>query len=168
MIVRQLRDAVREPRVALLRASQLREADRDDEARVVLETLAAQASGDADLRLAIAYEYDALGDLAAAAEILGRGPQDDQSYALRASLLARAEDKTALVALYDEMFFRMWQFYLAGAEQSFRHGTLVNWQIVYVKDRAAIPMTRDFMYEESERLRESEQPPEWHLTQAAQ
>ena len=92
-----------EPRVALLRASQLREADRDDEARVVLETLAAQASGDADLRLAIAYEYDALGDLAAAAEILGRGPQDDQSYALRASLLARAEDKTALVALYDEL-----------------------------------------------------------------
>ena len=92
-----------EPRVALLRASQLREADRDYEARVVLETLAAQASGDADLRLAIAYEYDALGDLAAAAEILGRGPQDDQSYALRASLLARAEDKTALVALYDEL-----------------------------------------------------------------
>ena len=92
-----------EPRVALLRASQLREADRDDEARKVLESVAEQASGDAELRLAMAYEYDALGDLAAASAILARGPQDDQTYALRASLLARAEDKTALVDLYDEL-----------------------------------------------------------------
>ena len=73
-----------------------------------------------------------------------------------------------IVELYDEPFYRMWLFYLAGAEQSFRHGKMVNWQMVYVKDRSAIPMTRDFMYEESERLRESEQPPEWHLAQAAQ
>ena len=92
-----------EPRVALLRASQLREADRDDEARKMLESVAEQASGDAELRLAMAYEYDALGDLAAASAILARGPQDDQTYALRASLLARAEDKTALVDLYDEL-----------------------------------------------------------------
>jgi cyclopropane-fatty-acyl-phospholipid synthase len=68
-----------------------------------------------------------------------------------------------IVAMYDEQFYRMWLFYLAGAEQSFRHGTLVNWQLVYVKDRAAIPMTRDFMHEESERLRDSEEPPVWHL-----
>ena len=73
-----------------------------------------------------------------------------------------------IVELYDEQFYRMWQFYLAGAEQSFRHGKMVNWQLVYVKDRAAIPMTRDFMYEESERLRESEEPPVWHLAQAAE
>jgi len=73
-----------------------------------------------------------------------------------------------IVDMYDEQFFRMWQFYLAGAEQSFRHGTLVNWQILYVKDRAAIPMTRDYMYEESERLRESEEAPVWHLAQAAE
>jgi len=76
--------------------------------------------------------------------------------------------KEEIVDLYDEQFYRMWQFYLAGAEQSFRHGKMVNWQIVYVKDREAIPMTRDFMYEESERLRESEEPPLWHLAQAAE
>ncbi len=91
------------PRVALLRASQLREADRDDEARAVLESVADQGSGDAELRLAIAYEYDALGDLAAASAILSRGPQDDQTYALRAALLARAEDKDALLELYQEL-----------------------------------------------------------------
>jgi cyclopropane-fatty-acyl-phospholipid synthase len=76
--------------------------------------------------------------------------------------------KEEIVELYDEQFYRMWLFYLAGAEQSFRHGKMVNWQLVYVKDRAAIPMTRDFMYEESERLRESEEPPVWHLAQAAE
>ena len=73
-----------------------------------------------------------------------------------------------IVEMYDEKFYKMWLFYLAGAEQSFRHGTLVNWQLVYVKDRAAIPMTRDFMYEESERLRESEEPPGWRFAQAAE
>ena len=41
-----------------------------------------------------------------------------------------------------------------GAEQSFRNGTLVNWQLQYVKDRAAIPMTREYIHEESARLRE--------------
>ena len=73
-----------------------------------------------------------------------------------------------IVDMYDEQFYRMWLFYLAGAEQSFRHGKMVNWQIVYVKDRAAIPMTGDFVYEESRRLRESEEPPVWHLAQAAE
>jgi cyclopropane-fatty-acyl-phospholipid synthase len=68
-----------------------------------------------------------------------------------------------IIELYDERFFRMWQFYLAGAEAAFRYGGMVNWQLQYVKRRDAIPMTRDYMYEESERLRESEEPPKWHL-----
>jgi len=62
----------------------------------------------------------------------------------------------------------MWQFYLVGAEAAFRHGGLVNWQLQYVKKRDAIPMTRDYMYEEAERLRAREQPPEWHLSRAAE
>ena len=73
-----------------------------------------------------------------------------------------------IVDMYDEQFYRMWLYYLAGAEQSFRNGTLVNWQVLYVKDRAAIPMTRDFMVEESARLRAEEEAPEWHLSQAAE
>lgn len=77
----------------------------------------------------------------------------------RRTVLHRAE----IEALYDEQFYRMWLFYLAGAEQSFRHGTMVNWQLVYVKDRAAIPMTRDFIEHEAARLRAAEPVPEWHL-----
>ena len=76
--------------------------------------------------------------------------------------------KDEIVELYDDVFYRMWQFYLAGAEQAFRHGRMVNWQLIYVKDRNAIPMTREFIHEESARLRDSEEPPVWHLAQAAE
>ena len=58
-----------------------------------------------------------------------------------------------IVALYDERFFRMWQFYLAGAEAAFRHGGLVNWQVQFIRSREAIPMTREYMFEEEARLR---------------
>jgi cyclopropane-fatty-acyl-phospholipid synthase len=68
-----------------------------------------------------------------------------------------------ITALYDERFYRMWEFYLAGAEQAFRNGGMVNWQLQYVKRRDAIPMTRDYMVEESARLRASDTAPAWHL-----
>jgi len=73
-----------------------------------------------------------------------------------------------ITALYDERFFRMWQFYLAGAEAAFRHGGLVNWQLQYVKRRDAIPMTWDYMFEEERRLHSLEEAPEWHLSRAAE
>lgn len=71
-----------------------------------------------------------------------------------------------ITEMYDEKFYKMWLFYLAGAEQSFRNGTLVNWQLQYVKNRDAIPMTGDYVYEESARLRSIEEPPVWHLDPA--
>jgi cyclopropane-fatty-acyl-phospholipid synthase len=71
-----------------------------------------------------------------------------------------------IVELYDERFYRMWLFYLAGAESAFRYGGMVNWQLQFVRRRDAIPMTRDYMYEESARLRDAEEPPEWHLRAA--
>ena len=92
-----------EPRVALLRASQLREAGKVDDARKALATLDAQTRTNQDMRLAVAAEYDALGDQETAAAVLARGPQDNQSYGLRASLLAKAGDKAALQALYAQL-----------------------------------------------------------------
>ena len=71
--------------------------------------------------------------------------------------------KDEIVRLYDERFFRMWQFYLAGSEAAFRYGGMVNWQLQYVKRRDAIPMTWDYLYEEERRLRTAEAPPQWHL-----
>jgi len=76
--------------------------------------------------------------------------------------------RTEIVALYDERFFRMWQFYLAGAEAAFRYGGLVNFQVQYVRRRDALPMTREYMFAEEARLRAAEAPPEWHIRTAAE
>lgn len=72
-----------------------------------------------------------------------------------------------ITALYDARLFRMWQFYLAGAEQSFRHGNMVNFQIQSVKRRSAVPMTRDYMSVEAARLSALDEAPEWHLERKA-
>ncbi len=66
-------------------------------------------------------------------------------------------------ALYDGRLFRMWQFYLAGAEQSFRHGNLVNFHIQSVKRRSALPMTRSYIDHEFARLSALDVAPDWHL-----
>ena len=92
-----------EPRVALLRASQLREAGKTEQARQALAAMQATGTLVPELRMAIAAEYDALGDAKQAATVLAGGPQDDRSYRLRAALLAKVEDKTALLTLYDEL-----------------------------------------------------------------
>ena len=60
--------------------------------------------------------------------------------------------KEAIVALYDERFFRMWTFYLAGARAAFYHGNLCNYQIQYIRDRYALPITRDYMREAEQAL----------------
>ena len=92
-----------EPRIGLLRASLLREAGDLDGARQALAGVGDAAAAAPELRLAMAAEYDALGDPAAAERVLAQGPQDRRSYALRASLLARADDKGSLASLYDEL-----------------------------------------------------------------
>jgi len=70
--------------------------------------------------------------------------------------------------LYDARMFRMWQFYLAGAEQAFRHGGMVNFHIQSVKRRDAVPMTRDYIAADTARLSASDEAPEWHLATAAE
>ncbi|MEO7654663.1 MAG: cyclopropane-fatty-acyl-phospholipid synthase family protein [Sphingomicrobium sp.] len=73
-----------------------------------------------------------------------------------------------IVAMYDERFYRMWQFYLAGAEAAFRYGGMSNFQVQFMRSREAAPIIRDYMYEEEQRLRGIEAAPEWHLGQAAE
>jgi cyclopropane-fatty-acyl-phospholipid synthase len=50
-----------------------------------------------------------------------------------------------IVALHDERFFRMWTFYLAGAATVFEHGGMGNYQIQYIRNRHALPVTRDYL-----------------------
>ena len=72
-----------------------------------------------------------------------------------------------ITALYDARLFRMWQFYLAGAEQSFASGGMVNFHIQSVKQRSALPMTRDYIGAEAARLSALDAAPEWQLGKQA-
>ena len=47
--------------------------------------------------------------------------------------------------IYDDRFCRMWEFYLAGSEASFRHGGIMVFQIQIAKQQDAVPLTRDYI-----------------------
>ena len=47
--------------------------------------------------------------------------------------------------LYDERFCRMWEFYLAGCEVSFRDMGQMVFQIQLARQRDAVPLTRDYI-----------------------
>lgn len=55
--------------------------------------------------------------------------------------------KDEIVALFDERFFRMWTFYLAGATSAFESGGMCNYQIQYCRNRHALPLARDYLFE---------------------
>jgi len=57
-----------------------------------------------------------------------------------------------IVELFDEKFYRMWLFYLAGAATGFEHASLVNFQLQLVRDRDAVPITRDYIQATETRL----------------
>lgn len=92
-----------EPRVALLNASQMFQSGRRDEALAALKAVEPKARQDPELRNAVAIAYDAMGDARAAERLLAVGPQDVQTWGMRASLLAKEKDDAALSALYAEL-----------------------------------------------------------------
>jgi cyclopropane-fatty-acyl-phospholipid synthase len=55
--------------------------------------------------------------------------------------------------LYDERFCRMWEFYLAGAEMTFRYDHLVVFQVQLTKRLETLPMTRDYMADAERAMR---------------
>ena len=59
-------------------------------------------------------------------------------------------------ALYDERFCRMWEFYLAGSECSFRFIGMNNFQIQFCRDQHVLPYTRDYVLAGEDRLRKLE------------
>ena len=54
-------------------------------------------------------------------------------------------NRARAAALYDERFCRMWEFYLAGSEISFRYLNSVVFQIQLARKRDAVPQTRDYL-----------------------
>lgn len=60
-----------------------------------------------------------------------------------------------IIALYDERFFRMWQFYLAGAISAFRNDGHVVFQLQLTRQRDAAPIVRNYICEAEVGLRQN-------------
>jgi len=105
------------------------------------------------------YHLPSLGQITAASERSRLITSDVETlrlhyaYTLRAWLERTRKNKAKIVAMYDERFFRMWEFYLAGGIVGFEYGTMCNYQLQYVRDRSALPIMRDYMIEDERRYR---------------
>jgi cyclopropane-fatty-acyl-phospholipid synthase len=58
--------------------------------------------------------------------------------------------------LYDQRFVRMWEFYLAGSEMTFREQNFMVFQLQLTKRQGVVPITRDYIAREETRLRSLE------------
>tara|TARA_B100001540_G_scaffold46211_1_gene41236 strand:- start:128 stop:838 length:711 start_codon:yes stop_codon:yes gene_type:complete len=52
-----------------------------------------------------------------------------------------------ILTMFDEKFFRMWEFYLAGCEMAFKWGDQVVFQLQLGKKLTSTPNTRDYIYQ---------------------
>ncbi len=75
------------------------------------------------------------------------------AYTLREWLARATKNRAKIEKIYDARFFRMWEFYLAGGVVMFETGAACNYQVLYVRSRNALPITRDYMAEAETRYR---------------
>ncbi|WP_180897866.1 SAM-dependent methyltransferase [Martelella soudanensis] len=73
--------------------------------------------------------------------------------AWRERFVARKEEA---IKLYDEKFFRMWEFYLAGSEMAFAWDKMFIFQIQLSKSQFATPNNRRYMFEAEDKLKAAE------------
>lgn len=78
------------------------------------------------------------------------------AHTLRAWRERFAARKAEAIRLYDERFFRMWEFYLASSETAFLYDKLSIFQIQLSHAFGAVPYTRNYIAGREERLREFE------------
>ena len=55
-------------------------------------------------------------------------------------------NKEKIIQMFDEKFFRMWEFYLASCESAFKWGDQVVYQFQLTKNYTSTPTTRDYIY----------------------
>jgi len=106
------------------------------------------------------YHLPALSEMVGASEKVRLIASDVENLRLHYALTLRHWLKRAtaarakIEAMYDERFFRMWEFYLAGGIVMFESGAACNYQVQYIRDRHALPITRDYMLETERRYRQ--------------
>jgi len=107
------------------------------------------------------YHIPALSEMSAASEKVRLITSDVEilrlhyAYTLREWLKRFTAARDQILKLYDDRFIRMWEFYLAGGIVMFESGSACNYQVQYVRDRNALPITRDYMAEAEARYREA-------------
>jgi len=69
------------------------------------------------------------------------------SYTLRHWKENCLKNKEKITEMFDERFFRMWEFYLAGCEIAFKWGDQVVYQFQLTKNYTSTPTTRDYIYQ---------------------
>ena len=55
-------------------------------------------------------------------------------------------NKEKIIQMFDEKFFRMWEFYLASCESAFKWGDQVVYQLQLTKNYTSTPATREYIY----------------------
>jgi cyclopropane-fatty-acyl-phospholipid synthase len=106
------------------------------------------------------YHLPSISQMAAASEGVRLIASDIENlrlhyaYTLRHWLERAKKARAEIEAMYDERFFRMWEFYLAGGIVMFENGAACNYQVQYIRERTALPITRDYILETERRYRE--------------
>ncbi|WP_435000962.1 class I SAM-dependent methyltransferase [Sulfitobacter sp. MF3-043] len=71
------------------------------------------------------------------------------AYTLRHWYNRFRQNEDQVAAMYDDRFVRMWRFYLAACEQTFRNGPQAVFQFQLSRNIDAVPLTRDYLYDQS-------------------
>jgi cyclopropane-fatty-acyl-phospholipid synthase len=112
------------------------------------------------------YHLPALSEMASASEGVRLITSDVENLRLHYALTLRhwleraTKARAEIEAMYDVRFFRMWEFYLAGGIVMFESGAACNYQLQYIRERTALPITRDYMAEAEARYRQTAAQPD--------
>jgi cyclopropane-fatty-acyl-phospholipid synthase len=111
------------------------------------------------------YHLPSISQMSAASEKVRLIASDIENLRLHYGLTLRhwldraTKARKRIEAMYDERFFRMWEFYLAGGIVMFENGAACNYQVQYIRERTALPITRDYIAEAEQRYRKIAQAP---------
>jgi len=105
------------------------------------------------------YHLPSLSQMTAASEKVRLIASDVENLRLHYGLTLRhwldraTRNRMKIEVMYDARFFRMWEFYLCAGIVMFESGAACNYQVQYVRERTALPITRDYMAEAEARYR---------------
>jgi cyclopropane-fatty-acyl-phospholipid synthase len=111
------------------------------------------------------YHLPSLSQMTASSEKVRLIASDVENLRLHYALTLRhwlkraTVNRTKIEAMYDARFFRMWEFYLSGGIVMFESGAACNYQVQYIRERTALPITRDYLAEAEANYRKAAAAP---------